>query len=223
MDDHVGTEPAVFGAGRDLLVEVAVRHHPGHLDHPAQLHFAPATSRLRRTQRGHEIACLLLQQFVAEVQLRHLLAQPLVRTLALHLDLLQSPLVAGQRLAQRAQQLGDRLLTLGEVPLCRRLRLAELRLGQCEELLVVLLQRLGGQFGKGAHHLPAVFVCPGPKLLGRPLDQFQLGGRDRTRRLGRRGRHRGLVQLRRQLSGCRLGVAEACLGRAGLRLQGGVA
>ena len=44
MDDHVGAEPALVGVGRDLLVEIAVRDHPGHLDHPAQLHFAPTTS-----------------------------------------------------------------------------------------------------------------------------------------------------------------------------------
>ena len=33
--------------GRDLLVEVAVGDHAGHLDHPTQLHLAPAAPGLR--------------------------------------------------------------------------------------------------------------------------------------------------------------------------------
>ncbi len=160
MDDHVGAQATLVGGGRDLLVEVAVRDHARHLHHPAELHFAPTTSRLWRTESRHEIARLLLQQFVAEMQLRHFLAQSLVRAPALHLYFLQSPLVAGQCLTQRAQQLGDGLLALGEIPLRRGLHLAELRLGQGEELLVVLLQRLGGQLGKGTDQLLTVLVCP---------------------------------------------------------------
>ena len=58
-------------------------------------------------------------------------------------------------------KLGDGLLALGEITLCRRLRLAELGLGQSEELLVVLVQRLGGQLRKGTHHLLALLVPPG--------------------------------------------------------------
>ena len=102
--------------------------------------------------------------------------RPFVGALALHLDLLQPHLIAGQRLAQRAQELGDGLLALGEVPLGRRLGLAELRLGQGQELLVVLLQRLGRQLGEGPDQPLALFVRPGPLVLVRLLEQLELCG-----------------------------------------------
>ena len=46
VDHHVGTHPAAVGVRGDLLVEVAVLQHPGHLDHPAQLQLPPPAAGL---------------------------------------------------------------------------------------------------------------------------------------------------------------------------------
>ena len=76
------------------------------------------------------------------MELRQLLAQPLVGTLALELHLPEPQLVPLQSLAQRVKQPGDGLLALGQIPLDGRAGLAEFRVGQRKELLVVLGQRL---------------------------------------------------------------------------------
>ena len=49
---HRALQPGVRHA--DLLVEVAPGAHPGQLDHPAQLHLAPAAARFRPAQRGDQ-------------------------------------------------------------------------------------------------------------------------------------------------------------------------
>ena len=120
VHDHVGTQATLVGRGRHLLVEVAVLEHAGHLDHPAQLHLPPAAPRLRRAERRHQIAGLLLQLLVAEVELRHLLAQDPRRRPGARAPCPARPaLVAGQRLAQRVEQVGDGLLALRQVALGR--------------------------------------------------------------------------------------------------------
>ena len=43
--DHVGPELSVGTVGGDLLFEVAVLDHAGHLDDTPQLHLAPTTTR----------------------------------------------------------------------------------------------------------------------------------------------------------------------------------
>ena len=49
-----GRMRAVRGGHGDLLVEVAPGAHPGQLDHPAQLHLAPAAAGLGPPQRGDQ-------------------------------------------------------------------------------------------------------------------------------------------------------------------------
>ena len=150
VHDHVGTEQAVRRRRRPLLLEVAVLGHAGRLDRVAQRHFAPAAPRLRGPQRRDQVPGLLLQLLVAEVQRGHPLVQRGVGALALDFHVPQPALVAGQRLAQRVQELRDRLLALGEIALGGRADLVELGVGQREELLVVLRQRLRRQLREGA-------------------------------------------------------------------------
>ena len=66
---------AVVGARRDLLVEVAVGHHAGHLDHPAELQLAPPAPRLGCPQRGDQVPRLLLQLLLGAPQLPDLLGE----------------------------------------------------------------------------------------------------------------------------------------------------
>ena len=160
VHDHVGPQQAVRGRGRPLLVEVAVLGHAGRLDRVAQRHLAPAAPRLRRPQRGDQVPGLLLQLLVAEVQRGHALVQRGVGALALDFHVPQPALVTGQGLAQRVQQLRDRLLALGEVALRGRADLVELGVGQREELLVVLRQRLRRQLREGSR--------PGDRAPARP-------------------------------------------------------
>ena len=137
----------------------------------------------------------------------HLLVQPLVGALALELHLPEPALVAGQRLAQRVEQLRDRLLALGQVALGRRAGLAELRVGQGKELLVVLGQRLAPTArrtsppGGRAPPRPA----PSPRL--GPAQQLELGRGHGPGRLRRRPR--------RPTAAC---SCAACCGRGGLRV-----
>ena len=65
VDHHVGPQPPLVALGGHLLVEVAVGEHAGHLGHPPELHLAPAPARLRRAERGDEVAGLLAQLLVA--------------------------------------------------------------------------------------------------------------------------------------------------------------
>ena len=92
---------------------------------------------------------------------------------------------------QRVQQLGDRLLALRQVALGLGPRLAQAGVGQRQELLVVLGQRLGRELGEGAHE-------PGPVLLGLAgrlglgrLEQVELGLGHGPPGLGRRPRRLG--------------------------------
>ena len=181
VHDHVGPEQAVRRRGRLLLVEVAVLGHAGRLHGVAQRHFAPAAPRLRRAQRRDEVPGLLLQLLVADVQRRHPLVQGGVGALALRFHVPQPALVAGQGLAQRVEQLRDRLLALREVALGGRPDLVELGVGQGEELLVVLRQRLRRQFRERAGEEPALLLRPARRL------RFGRARAARARRRRRRG------------------------------------
>ena len=212
VHDHVGAQPAFVGRRRDLLVEVAVREHAGHLGHPAQLDLAPSPAGLRRPQRRHQVPGLLAQLLVPEMQLGHLLGQPLVGALALELHLLEPALVAGQRLAQRIEQAGDGLLALVQVALRRRARLFEPGVGQGQELLVVLGQGVGRQLGERPRQPGALVLGPRLRLVRRPLQESQLRERDGPRRLGRRGRVRHSPELHRLFGQGRLRVGQPPLG-----------
>ena len=85
LHDQVGPQqPAVVVALARLLDEVAVRDHPGELDHALQLHLAPAAANVRRAQRGDEVARLLPEPVLAlddapqELRDRADLASPLL-------------------------------------------------------------------------------------------------------------------------------------------------
>ena len=58
VDDQVGPQHRPVVAQRGLLDEVAVAHHPGELDHVAQLHLAPLAAGVGLAQRGDERAGL---------------------------------------------------------------------------------------------------------------------------------------------------------------------
>ena len=90
-------------------------------------------------------------------------------------------LVAGQGLAQRVEQLRDRLLALREVALGGRADLVELGIGQGEELLVVLGQRLRRQLRERAGEQPALLLRPARRL------RFGRARAARARRRRRRG------------------------------------
>ena len=124
-------------------------------------------------------------------------------------------LVAGQGLAQRVEQLRDRLLALREVALGGRADLVELGVGQGEELLVVLRQRLRRQLREGAGEEIALLLRPARRLDLRRAEQLELGDGDGAGRLGGGGRLRRGLQLRRQLRRPCLRIGEASLGQAG--------
>ena len=66
LHDQVGSEqPALVVALARLLDEVAVRDHAGQLDDALELDLAPAPAYVRRPQRRHEAARLLLQPGLA--------------------------------------------------------------------------------------------------------------------------------------------------------------
>ena len=121
-DDHVGAQPAVVGGGGHLLVEVAVRKHPGELDDPLQLDLAPASAHVGRPQRGHERRGAL-------AQLRELLARaPMPRRLAGELERPHLAVDLLERLLQRpdvARQL--RLRDLEEGGAVRLVRVGRTR------------------------------------------------------------------------------------------------
>src|SRR5262249_22767161 len=56
--DEIRSEAAVVRVDSDLLDEVAVRQHPGHLDDPAKLDLPPTPARRRRPEGGNEVAGL---------------------------------------------------------------------------------------------------------------------------------------------------------------------
>jgi hypothetical protein len=56
-------------------VEVAVREHPGELDHAPELHLAPAAAHARRPERLDEIRGLALQLLLADGERMHLLGE----------------------------------------------------------------------------------------------------------------------------------------------------
>ena len=138
-----GRSDAVLGGRRLLLLEVAVLEHarpPRRRGAASSRPSGPASAGERSAVTRFRVSFCSCSW--PEVQRRHPLVQVGVGALALDLHVLEAPLVAGQGLAQRVQQLRDRLLALREVALGRRAGLVELGVGQREELLVVLGQRL---------------------------------------------------------------------------------
>ena len=166
---------------------------------------------------------LLLQLLMPEVQGRDPFAEAGVGTLALDLQLLESALVAGERLAQRVQQLRDRLLSLTQIALGGRPCLLELRVGQGEELLVVPGQCLGRQLCEGSGEPDALLLGPRRRLRRSLPHQLQLVHGDGTPLFCLRGRLDHDRQLGRLLRHGRPRVRQAALGEACRARQAGTA
>ena len=98
-------------------------HHARHLDHAAQLEFAPLAARDGSTQRLHQVRGLGAQLLAGIQKLGHLLHQALIRALARHLQRLHFGFEFLQRVAHRRN---------------RRVR-------QLHELLGVALERVRGK------------------------------------------------------------------------------
>ena len=178
VDHHVGTQPAAVGVRGDLLVEVAVLEHAGHLHHPAELQLTPTTPGLRGAQGGDQVAGLLLQLVVRGRQVLHLLGQRRVGPLPLDLEALHPFFVLAQLLADGLEQLLDGLLPLGQLPVGRLAGLVELGVGQLQELLVVLLE---GQRSRAGRTRRSAARGSRP---GRPPAPRPTGARARARRSG---------------------------------------
>ena len=90
LDDEVGAEHAPVGVGRRrLLVEVAVREHPGELDDALELDLAPAAAHVRRAERGAQVAGLGAELLLPLRERLHLLGQRPVGALTLLVERLR--------------------------------------------------------------------------------------------------------------------------------------
>ena len=150
---------------------------------------------------------------MAEMQCRHPLVQCGIGAFAFHLHVPQAALVTSQGLAQRVEELRDRLLTLREVALGGRTDLVELGVGQRQELLVVLRQRLGGELREGPGQEIALLLGPPGGLEFGRAKQFELRHRNGACRFSGGGGLRHRLQLGRQRLGPGPGIAQAALGQ----------
>ncbi len=132
---------------------------------------------------------------MTEVELGHFLAQPGVGPLALGLHVLDAPLVAGERLAERVQKLCDGRLAPVEVALGRSSCLVEPGVGQGQELLVVLRQGLRRQLRERSGQPAALLLRPRGRLRAGPAYELELRHCHRPRRLGLRCAAGGRLQL----------------------------
>jgi len=80
--------------------KIAVLEHPGHLDHPSKLQLSPLAAGLGRTERGDQVAGLLLQLVVRRRQV-FICSVRVVYAVALDLEALHPLLVLAQLLAYR--------------------------------------------------------------------------------------------------------------------------
>jgi hypothetical protein len=126
---QIGAHPLVLGLAGDLLGEVTVLEQPGRLDDPAQLMLAPATADLRCPERGEQLFGVGPQLAGDRAHRPHLLAQLGVGVHPVVLQLADPLLVAPQRVVQRRDRPGHRLLRLrGRLEGQRPHRLLEPRL-----------------------------------------------------------------------------------------------
>ena len=104
-DDVRPKSPTLVSFDGGLLVEVAVRQHPGHLDHASELDLAPATARVRLPAQGvDEIPRLRPQALVGLPNDLELLVNLAVRALPLLLEQPDVRLDLLERLAQAARR-----------------------------------------------------------------------------------------------------------------------
>ena len=132
----------------DLLVEVAPGAHPGQLDHPAQLHLAPAAAGLGPPQGGDQRLGLQPQLGGVGRAILHLLGQRRVRQVPGPVRLAQLVLYPGQGLAQRLDQVLDRGLALVQLARGGDVGRGQAALGDLQEPAGALVQRLRGQLAE---------------------------------------------------------------------------
>jgi hypothetical protein len=135
VDDDVGSDATVLGGERGLLFEVAVRQHPGHLDHTPQLHLTPPAACLGVSKCGHEVAGLVSEKLLALVQRPDLLGEPCVGLPPADLELLEAPPDLAERVCDRLHHVLDRQLPLREVGRREVVLALQLRLVERDEPL----------------------------------------------------------------------------------------
>ena len=186
--DEIGAQLPIARVDGGLLDEVTVVEHACHLADSLELNLPPATAHAGLPQRIHQSARALRELALRLRHGAHLLHERLVGSGARDLHALQRPVHLSERLADRGQQLGDRLLARGQVGGRRALQLTELRPGELQERFVVVSQRLGAQrLEAGAQPLLALFQQCHPAL-----SRFALG---RQALLRARQLHAGVVAL----------------------------
>ena len=177
-----------------------------------------------RAQRRHQVPRLLLQLLVPEVQRRHPLAEAGVGTLALDLHLLEAALVARQRLAERVQQLRDRLLALGRgrpgPPSRASLSFVSASARNCSLFLASARADSSANVPASRARSSSARTIASASTLPQ---QVELGSGDRPGRLRRRRRLRCRLQLRRLLGDDGLCVRQPALGNACCSDQAGAA
>ena len=145
---EVGTQLAVLAGDRALLDEVAVRGHADELDDATQLHLAPAAARLRSPQGRHERTGLAAQPLARLDERAQLDRQLGAAGHAVAFEALEPAVDPRQRLAQRPDELAERLLAALVGAVGGRAQRAELGAREREELVVVGPQRLARQGGE---------------------------------------------------------------------------
>jgi hypothetical protein len=113
LHHQVGALPAVVGADRDLLGEVAVLEHAGRLHHAAQLLLAPPAAHRRRAQRGDELGGLGPHRGGRLVHVGQLGAQLRVRVDPVALEVGDLALIPLEGFVQWRHGSGHGLLRLG--------------------------------------------------------------------------------------------------------------
>ena len=144
--DHEIRSQGRFVPGQGgLLDEVAVADHAGELDHVAQLHLAPLAARVGLAQRGDQRSGLGAQALTGLGQRLQLRLEPTARLASLLVEPQQLRVHATELVAQRGDQLLDRLLALVQIALGLRLRGPQLSPRELGELRHARLQRFGAQ------------------------------------------------------------------------------
>ena len=140
---HIRSQSAPRVVHRLLFDKIAVLQHASQLDHAPELHLTPLAARLRGPQGAHQ-RC----RFIRELVLRfthqpQVLVQRGMANCAFLVELLQFFVDALQPFVHRLHQLVDRQPPRVEVCTGHLLVLAQRRLREIEEGLIVGLQRLG--------------------------------------------------------------------------------
>ena len=145
LHDQVGTQAAVAGVDRDLLVEIAVGLHAGDFDHALQLDFSPTAANRWRAQSFHQIAGFCLQRFLRADQRLHLLGERAVSLAAVFFHLLNLAVNLVERVLDGGDQILDCLLAGLEIAFGLALKSLQAGFGEMQKRLVIAFQGFGGE------------------------------------------------------------------------------